>query len=100
MALKVINSGNLTSAVAAAGFNMQGAFEARLSGTFSATVELQRSFDDGVTYQTVSRDSSGNAASFTAPADLVIDEPASGVKYRWNCTAYTSGNAAWTLAQG
>jgi len=62
-----------------------------LSGTFSATIELQRKFGSGGTFVTLSD------GEFVAAADKVIGEPDGDAFYRLNCTAYTSGTAAYRL---
>ncbi len=59
---------------------VRGRFNVSLSGTFGGgTVRLQRSFDGGSTWLTVSKDKDGNAAAYTASADLVGEEPEDGV---------------------
>ena len=89
---------NLTSAAAAGGIEMRGKFNASIQGTFVATVVLQRSYD-GSSWETVSKDSAGADASFTAPCSLVVEESETGVQYRWNCTSYTSGTIATRISQ-
>lgn len=57
-----------------------------ISGTFSATVELQRNFGGNwVTVETI-----------TAPTELVI-EPGRGQTFRLECTAYTSGTVTYAM---
>ncbi|MDP1873649.1 hypothetical protein [Phenylobacterium sp.] len=74
-------------------------FNASLSGTFVATGQLERSFDDGVTWLPCSRDSAGTPAAFTAPMSVVVEESEASVLYRLNCTAYTSGPIPYRLSQ-
>jgi hypothetical protein len=88
----------LSSAAAAGGIEMRGKFNASVQGTFVGTVVLQRSYD-GSTWETVSKDASGSDASFTAPCSLVVEESETGVQYRWNCTAYTSGTINTRISQ-
>jgi hypothetical protein len=45
-----------------------------VSGTFTATVSLQRSFDDGTTWHTVEE--------YTAPTEKIIENPTQSVKWR------------------
>lgn len=59
-----------------------------ITGTFVATVKLQRSFD-GTNW--------GDIEVFTAAAERVI-EPATGGSYRLTCTAYTSGTVNYYVA--
>lgn len=62
-----------------------------LSGTWAATIELQRSYDNGSTWLTY--------LSFTANATLEINNLEDDVLYRWRCTAHTSGSATARLTQ-
>jgi hypothetical protein len=90
---------NLGSVAATSGFRVpRGKFNASVQGFGTATVKLERSFDEGATWQVVSKDSSGADASFTANCSLVVEEVEKGVMYRWNCTAWTSGTLACRLA--
>jgi hypothetical protein len=72
---------------------VQGTYNLTVSGTFVATVQLERSFDGGVTYAPISGATLGTTATFTGPTTLVGVETERGVLYRVNCTAYTSGTA-------
>lgn len=57
-----------------------------ISGTFSATVELQRKIGGNwVTVETI-----------TGPTELVVD-PAGGQDFRLECTAYTSGTVTYAM---
>lgn len=72
-----------------------GMFNVSMSGTFSATVVLQRSFD-GTNWFTVSKPDLTDA-SFTAGVSFIVQEVEDGVRYRLNCTAYTSGTVTYRL---
>lgn len=74
-------------------------FNVSASGTFVATVKLERSFDNGDNWFVCSSDSAGTEASWTAPFSVVAEEPSSGVLYRLNCTAYTSGTVTYRISQ-
>lgn len=74
-------------------------FNISASGTFAATVKIERSFDNGTNWFVCSSDSSGTEASFTAPFSVVADEPTPGVLYRLNCTAFTSGTVTYRISQ-
>lgn len=76
-----------------------GPFNFTIWGTFSATVNLQKSFDGGTTWL-VARDVNGNALTLTAADTHVVEEVEPGVLYRANCSAYTSGNANYRISQG
>jgi hypothetical protein len=78
---------------------LRGSLNASASGG-AGTVQIERSFDGGATWHTVyiattllSWALNGNAAS------IVLNEPEDQVKYRWNCTAYTSGSLVCRLGQ-
>jgi hypothetical protein len=75
---------------------LSGEFNVSLSGTWAATVALQRSFDAGSTWVTVSKPDLTDA-SFTANASFSVKEPEPGVRYRLNCSAYTSGTVTYRL---
>lgn len=73
-----------------------GAFNITLSGTFVATVKLQRSFDNGTNWNDLT--AVGVAiGTFTTAVSEVWVEPEAGVIYRLNCTAYTSGTVTYRL---
>lgn len=75
-----------------------GDFNMSLQGTFDATVQLERSFDDGVTYEVVSKNENGDAAAYEAPCSLVGYEPERGVLYRLTCSVFASGSAEFRLS--
>jgi len=89
--------GSVTGTFAATGDSAEvelvGPINLSLTGTWVATVKLQRSFDDGVTFLDV--------ASYTANAEELGAkvEPESGVLYRLSCSAYTSGTVTYRLSQ-
>lgn len=64
------------------------------NGSWTATVELERSFDGGTTWFVRSSDAIGTQSVWNTPdkdVSIVVGEPEKGVLYRLNCTAYTSG---------
>ncbi len=70
---------------------LHGKFNMSLSGTWVATVALERSFDDGVTWLSVE--------TFQSDTEAVIDAPEYGVQFRLNATAFTSGTVVYRLSQ-
>ena len=70
-----------------------GVYNVTITGTFVATVQLERSFDGGATYAPISGPTLGTTATFTAPTTFVGNETERGVLYAVNCTAFTSGTA-------
>ena len=83
-------SGTFTATGSSAGQNHSGGglLALSISGTFAATVDLQRSFDSGGTYQTI--------VSYTAPTEVNIEAANPSVRYRVNCT-WTSGTVTYYL---
>lgn len=73
-------------------------FNITLSGTFVGIARLERSFDAGVTWFAATF-ADGTVAAWSVPASTGWSEPESGVLYRLNCTAFTSGPIAWRLSQ-
>ena len=80
-------------------------FNIVLNGTAVATVQLERSFDNGVTWVTINAGGSplyqwnyntASLANFSEQAE----ETEQGVFYRLNCTAYTSGTVNYRISQG
>lgn len=75
-----------------------GAFNIAIWGTFVGTVALERALD-GTNFVAVATDGTGAPASYTSPVSVSGLEPESGVTYRFNCTAYTSGTIHCRLSQ-
>jgi hypothetical protein len=69
------------------GLYTQGEFNFSISGTFSGTVTVQRSFDQGITWRDVD--------TFTAPIETYGHDPEPVVVYRAGIKTgdYTSGTA-------
>lgn len=79
-------SHTVTSAGESSSFEVfKSPYNLSISGTFEATINLERSFDEGATWLVVK--------VFTLPAEKIGDEPEPGSLYRFNCTSYTSGTA-------
>ena len=73
-------------------------FNVTMRGTFSATVQLERSFDNGTNWHPIT--AVGTAVYvWTAPCSEVAEEPEEGVIYRLNCTVYSSGTVTYRLSQ-
>lgn len=81
-----INKANETSAT----IMLAGYFNFSLSGSWAATVKLERSFDNGGSWLVVD--------SFTANTEQYGYEP-EGALYRIRCSAYTSGLIIGRLGQ-
>jgi hypothetical protein len=87
-------TGNGTSA------QFLGMFNVTLSGTYVATVILERSFDGGVTFFPLPTDTIGTPNAYTAPTTLVVNEPEPGAIYRLRCSSYGSGTVTYRMAAG
>lgn len=83
-------TGSFTGTGTSAAFVTRGGFNISLSGFGSATVKLQRSFDAGSTWRDVE--------SFTADVERRVDDPESGVFYRFNCSSHTSGTISYRIS--
>jgi len=71
------------------------------NGTYSATLELDRSFDGGTTWYVAGVGGSGTQAIYsTANQDvsIVVSEPEKGVLYRLRCTTYASGTISYRMS--
>lgn len=89
---------NLGTVAAGDPMSVYGLFNAALSGTFSATARLERTFDGGTTYIPAFNVNTGSVVASTAPCSFTLNEPERGVSWRWNCTAYTSGTISARLS--
>jgi len=69
----------------------RGDFNFSISGTWDATVVVQRSFDKGITWHGVEE--------FYENGEYVGYEPEEGVYYRFGVTTYNSGIIVGRLAQ-
>jgi len=67
-------------------------FDVSVKGTFTGTVSLQRSFDGGNTW--------GTMTAYTAPAEASFGPAASDAQVRLSMTAYTSGAASALVGYG
>jgi hypothetical protein len=92
-------SGTFTGSGVSSAIAVHGRMSILIDGG-SGDVEIERSTDDGATWFTISRDSAGNPALY-ATATLgfngFVDEPEFGIKYRLNCSAFTSGTITYRL---
>ena len=89
---------SFTAAGQSGSVSLFGKFNVSLWGTFVATAQLERSFDGGTTWLPCT-DNSGTVQTWSAAMTIVAEEPESGVLYRLNCTAYTSGTVNYRVSQ-
>ena len=96
----VNKAGTFTGVGAGDVVKLTGKFDVLIEGG-AGTVAIERSLDDEATWQVVSQDSTGAAASYTSASDVafngMLEEPDSDIPYRLNCTAYTSGDINWRI---
>ncbi len=85
-------TGTFTGTGTSSATGIQGYYNVSLAGVTAATatVQLQRSFDNGTTWLVVE--------SYTADAEQVKHNPEFGVQYRYECTAHTSGTVTYRLS--
>ena len=94
-------SGSFAGVANSAAIEIIGEFNFRLdfsTGTGVGTVEVQRSFDGGATWQAIGKPDL-SAASFTGNVDGGGKEVERGILYRLRCTAFTSGTIAYRLSR-
>ena len=68
---------------------------------YSATVQLERSFDGGLTWIICNVGGSGQLAQWATgtPVNITFGEPEKNVLYRLNCIAYSSGTINYRISQ-
>lgn len=113
-------TGSITSAAACAStstatagcsswFMAQGTFNVVFggssgpNGSYSATLEIDRSFDGGTTWYVAGVGSSGAQAIYSTPnqdVSLLGTEPEKGVLYRLRCTTWASGTINYRFSIG
>jgi len=84
-------AGTFTGSGASPSVQVSNRFNVTVYGTFVATLQLERSFDGGTTWNKVS--------SYNRTVSYVENEPESGVLYRMNCTSFTSGSISYRISQ-
>lgn len=93
-------SGSFTGTGNSNAAQFMGGFNVSLSGTFSGTVILERSFDGGQNFFPCAIDTAGDPNAYTAPLSMVVSEPEPGVYYRLRCSAFVSGTINYRLSAG
>lgn len=69
--------------------------------SFTGSVQIERSFDGGLTFVPCNIGGGGQLAVYTAgtPISLTFGEPERQVLYRLNCTALSAGNINYRISQ-
>ena len=92
-------SGNITGTGATSEVSVFGKANILLAfNGGSATIALEKSFDDGANWHVASKDATPTPASFTETINGLIEEPERDVLYRFNCTAFASGPIAFRIS--
>ena len=67
---------------------------------YSATIQVERSFDGGSTWIVANIGGGGTVASYSTgtPVSVTFGEPESQVLYRLNCVAYSSGTINYRIS--
>ena len=90
-------SGTFTApGTSAENFAQDGDFNVSLSGTFVATIEVQRSFDEKSTWVTVDTFTEKTEKTGSSSVKNQFNVP---VAYRLECTDFTSGTVTFVLNQ-
>ena len=84
--------GDFTASIWGTPLNADGS-----SGSFTASVQVQRSADEGTTWIPVSVDGTGSPATYTTAAAVQGNEPV-GVYYRFSCLSHSAGTVNYALA--
>ncbi len=93
-------SGTFTGTGVSASFTAANSyFDAMVTASSWAgsSVQLERSFDAGVTFAIVSLDAVGTPAVYTENFNGVGFDPSNAVIYQWNCTAYGGSAISYLL---
>lgn len=92
-------TGTLSSAAQGAARVFTGTFNVQLNISGTLTAALQRSFDGGTTFITVSQSADGTPATYTGSVSLSLFEPEEGVYWRVAVTSFSSGSCIFRLSQ-
>jgi hypothetical protein len=71
--------------------SLYGKYNLLITGSFAATIAIERSFDGGASFIELQR--------FTSPTQLVGEEPESNIIYRLTCSTFASGAASYRLSR-
>ena len=84
-------TGTLTSATQSTIWSCYGAFNFAVWGTFTANLQLEKTYDSSTTWIPVAFNNNPTQVFVNAPASLTIGELERGVAYRLNCVSFTTG---------
>ncbi|MCP5364277.1 MAG: hypothetical protein H6905_03430 [Hyphomicrobiales bacterium] len=86
-----IVTGEFKTLEASAPVSLYQKYNMSISGSFSAEVQLERSFDKGLTWHVLE--------TVTAPRQHIGEEPETGILYRVRCSRYSDGPVHYRLSQ-
>lgn len=88
------------NAIATTGADANAAFTGA-GVIWTGSVQIERSFDGGLTYVICNVGGAGTLAQFNAgtPVSVTFGEPEKNVLYRLNCTVLTGGNINYRISQ-
>lgn len=84
-----VDTGTITGTGQTTAVSLGTKFNLSLGGFGTASIDLERSFDNGSTW--------GSVETFTADTEK-IGESHEGAQYRLNTTAYTSGTITYRIS--
>lgn len=97
---RVCVEGSFGATGQSATFEVKGSFNVDINGSTGSTIAIERSFDNGVTWNVLSKDADGGEASYAnTDISMALDEVEDGVLYRFNCTAYTGGTPTYRASK-
>jgi len=76
---------------------VNGRTNVSVSGVFTGTLQLERSFDGGDTWIAIT--AAGAPIEFTGPFSEEIEEAEAGMLYRLNAVALSAGAANWRFSR-
>lgn len=77
--------------------NQDAAFNVSVRGTWTGSVNLERSFDEGSTWFICSADGAGTPCTYTSNFSIIVDNPVGGTVFRLNFTALSAGTAPYEI---
>lgn len=94
-------AGSFTGTGASGAVAARGRVNVFVATEGNGDVEIQRSFDDGASWATVSKNADGAAAKYdtsSAGFNGYVEETEMGVLYRLACTRFSSGPIAYRIS--
>jgi hypothetical protein len=93
-----VNFGQLSAVGASPWISIDGRFNLFVTGAFTGSCQIERSFDAGETILPVTN-ADGTVRTFAGPDAVLVDEPERGMAYRIHCTELTAGAIDWRFSK-